>query len=108
MPAKRRTFVWRRAPDQRPRARLRTSHAPPHRWQDIGSELAVLLGIAAWGTTPFLERYAVLPQDARNLKSLRALESAAGMTVVGAYLDASHPTAKPAAPDQEGDSKCNA
>ncbi len=105
MPVNRRPFVWRRAPDERPPARSRTSHAPAHRWQDIGSELAVLLGIAPWGTTQLLERCSVLPQDAMNPTSRRALESAAGMTVVGARLDAAHPPAKPAAPDQEGDPK---
>ncbi|HVF79518.1 MAG TPA: hypothetical protein VNA28_14575 [Solirubrobacteraceae bacterium] len=75
------------------------------RWQDIGSELAVLLGIAPWGTTQFLEHYAVLPRDAGNPKSVRTLGSAAGMTVVGAHLDAARPPAKPAAPDQQGDSQ---
>ena len=104
MSAKRRSFVWRRAPDQRRPARLRSSQGVAHCWQDIGSELAVVLGIAPWGVEQFFGRYAALPEDAKNPTSFRALAPATGMTVVGATRGLYRP-AGPAAPDQEGESK---
>lgn len=68
-----------------------------HCWQNIGSEPAVLLGvIAPSGIEQFFERYAALPEDARNPESFRALAPAAGMTVTGPPLRQSHPAPEPA------------